>query len=335
MTSQEHPRSTYVLVSPCRNEAAFVERTLESIATQTLPPVQWIVVDDGSTDRTPEILQRFESRLAYLTIVRRQDRGKRAVGAGVIEAFYEGLDRIDFPYEFIGKLDMDLILPPRYFERLVDKMREEPRLGSISGKPYYIDPLSGKVVLEGIRDHMSVGASKFVRRACFEQIGGFEREIMWDGIDCHRARMLGWLAGSYDEPDLRFEHLRPMGSSDRGWLVGRKRHGYGQYFIGTSFAFMTASALSRLNAQPKVIGAFMMWWGFVDAMLRHQRRYAAPDFVKFLRRWQRLALLKGTTLATKQISQERAGFWRPSCSCGGLHGTSTNHPGAAAQVPWE
>lgn len=311
MTSAMNAVSPYVLISPCRNEAKFVRRTLDSVAAQSVPPAQWIVVDDGSTDGTSEILQEYASRLPYLTIVPRQDRGKRSVGPGVIEAFYDGYERISVPYQYLCKLDMDLDLPPRYFERLIDLMEADPRLGTISGKAYYLDGETGKVVLEKIRDHMSVGASKFSRRACFEQIGGFVREVMWDGIDCHRARMFGWKAGSIDEPELRFEHLRPMGSSEQGILVGRKRHGYGQYFMGTSFPFMTVSALSRIGSPPVIRGAAMMWWGYVEALLKRRPRYADAKFVRFLRRWQWLSLLQGTAKATEQVTQERASVWQP------------------------
>src|ERR1051325_2902699 len=107
---------------------------------------------------------------------------------------------------------------------------------------------------------MSVGMIKFYRTQCFQQIGGFVREVMWDGIDCHRCRMLGWKARSWDEPDLRFIHLRAMGSSQQSVIVGRMRHGYGQYFMGTGALFMATSALSRLNERPYVLGSAAMMW---------------------------------------------------------------------------
>ena len=114
----------------------------------------------------------------------------------------------------------------------MDKMEADPRLGTCSGKPYML--LNGKLVSEKCGDENSVGMTKFYRVECFEQIGGFVRQVMWDGIDGHRCRMLGWIAASYDEPDLRFIHLRPMGSSHKGIFTGRIRHGFGQYFMGTS-----------------------------------------------------------------------------------------------------
>jgi biofilm PGA synthesis N-glycosyltransferase PgaC len=307
MNQQQNQR--YVLISPCRNESEFMRRTLDSVASQWVPPAEWIVVDDGSTDATQEILEEYQSRLPYLRVITRDDRGKRSVGPGVIEAFYAGYERVSVPYDYLCKLDMDLDLPPRYFERLIEKMEEDPRLGTVSGKAYFIDAKTGKHVLELIRDHMSVGASKFCRKDCFEEVGGFVRQVMWDGIDCHTARLFGWKAGSFDEPDLRFEHLRPMGSSDKSIYAGRKRHGYGQYFMGSSLPFITLSAISRLMAQPRFTGSAMMWWGYVESMLQRKPRYDDPNFIRFLRRWQWMSLTVGTKRATEKIDEEQREVW--------------------------
>src|SRR5688572_18066831 len=119
----------YVLLSPCRDEAAFMRRTLDSVAAQTVPPALFVVVDDGSTDATPQILDEYAARLPYLRVVRRKDRGRRAVGPGVIEAFYAGLESVALDgFDYLCKLDLDLDLPPRYFERLMERMEAEPRL---------------------------------------------------------------------------------------------------------------------------------------------------------------------------------------------------------------
>jgi biofilm PGA synthesis N-glycosyltransferase PgaC len=201
----------YCLVSPCRDEAEYMERTLETVTGQTEPPSLWVIVDDGSTDQTPEILRQWSARFDYIRVVTRPDRGARKVGPGVIDAFYSGYATISQrDFDFVCKLDLDLELPPRYFEILMDKMEADPRLGTCSGKPYML--LDGKLVSEKCGDENSVGMTKFYRVQCFEEIHGFVREVMWDGIDGHRCRMLGWVAASYDEPDLRFVHLRPMGS---------------------------------------------------------------------------------------------------------------------------
>lgn len=295
----------YCLISPCRDEARYIRRTLESVAAQSVPPALWLVVDDGSTDETPAILEEYCVRLPYLRVLRREDRGRRSVGSGVVDAFYAGYDTVD-PTEFtyVTKLDVDLDLPPRYFERLMELMEMDPRLGSVSGKAYYYDPASGKKVAEKISDEMSVGASKFYRRICFEEIGGFIRELLWDGIDCHRCRMLGWKAASVSEPELEFEHLRPMGSSDRGILRGRVRHGIGQYYMGTILPYLLVSAAYRLTHPPRVTGSAAILWGYIRAYVTSYPQYNDPEFRRFLRRYQWSCLLRGKQRATAAANQQ-------------------------------
>jgi poly-beta-1,6-N-acetyl-D-glucosamine synthase len=116
---------------------------------------------------------------------------------------------------------------------------------------------------------------------------------MWDGIDCHLCRMHGWIACSWDEPDLRFVHLRPMGSSQQGIHTGRMRHGYGQYYMGTGFVYLAASALSRVNQRPYVSGSLAMLWGWLWSAVRGRPRYDNLEFRRFLRRYQWRVLLLG------------------------------------------
>jgi glycosyltransferase involved in cell wall biosynthesis len=291
-----------------------MRRTLDSVIAQSERPAMWLIVDDGSSDQTPEILQQYTAAHPWIEIVRRPDRGERAVGGGVIEAFNEGLRRVRLhAFDYLCKLDMDLVLPPTYFARLMDRMEQQPRLGTCSGKAYYPgrgNPLanfSGSLISEGIGDDMSVGAAKFYRTECFEEIGGFVQQVMWDGIDCHRCRMHGWIAVSWDEPALRFIHLRPMGSSQAGILAGRYRHGYGQYYMGTGFLYMTASTLYRLKQPPLIIGALASWCGWLRSWMARAPQYDDPEFQEFLREYQRLCLTKGKAAAIAEIEQRYSG----------------------------
>ena len=292
----------YLVITPCRNEAEFARRTLDSVTAQTVLPVRWVIVDDGSTDATPQILAEYAAKYEFITVIRRPDRGKRAVGPGVIEAFYAGLECIDIKdYDYICKLDLDLELPAGYFEGLLRRMVAEPRIGTCSGKPYYRDSESDQLISENIGDEMSVGAAKFYDRQCFEQIGGFVRQVMWDGIDCHRCRMLGWIAVSWDDPALRFIHLRPMGSSQQGIWAGRVRHGFGQYFMGTGVSYILVSAMYRLPRPPLIIGSLAILWGYFSSMLKRAPRYDDMGFRQFLRRYQRDCLISGKAKATQRL----------------------------------
>lgn len=303
-------KGRYVLVAPCRDEAQYMRRTLDSIAAQSVPPALFVVVDDGSTDATPQILEEYAQRMPYLRVVRRADRGGRSVGPGVIEAFYAGLDTVNLDeFEFVCKIDLDLELPPRYFEILIARMNAEPRLGTFSGKPYNELP-DGSRKAEVCGDEMSVGMTKFYRTTCFREIGGFVRQVMWDGIDCHCCRMLGWIAESSDQEDLRFLHLRPMGSSQKGIWTGRVRWGYGQYFMGTMPAYLVASAAFRVTHYPVLYGSAGMLWGYFSSAAKRLPRYGSPEFRRFLNDYQRDCLRYGKAEATRRTNQRQEKVWK-------------------------
>jgi len=305
-------RRRCLLITPARNEAEFARRTLDSVVAQTLRPAKWVIVDDGSTDETPTILAEYAAKHPWIEIVSRRDRGERSVGPGVIEAFYAGLERCDLDeFDYLCKLDLDLDLPPGYFEGLVRRMEDDPRLGTCSGKAWYEDPDGGGRFMELIGDEMSVGASKFFRTSCFRQIGGFARQVMWDGIDCHRCRMLGWRVRSFRDEDLAFLHLRPMGSSHRGILHGRARHGRGQYLMGTSPVYLLASAVYRLASPPYVVGGLATLWGYLAASVSRPHRTVDREFRRFLRRYQWSALRRGKLAAAERIEAEMADRFDP------------------------
>jgi biofilm PGA synthesis N-glycosyltransferase PgaC len=304
-------KSRYVLISPCRNEAQFMRQTIDSVVAQSVTPTKWVIVDDGSTDETAAILAEYAARHGWISIVTRADRGHRAVGPGVVDAFYSGYQSIDrSAYDFVCKLDLDLLLPPRYFEILMQRMNSDPRIATCSGKSYIEQ--NGRLIFERHGDDTSLGMTKFYRIDRFEEIGGFVREVMWDGIDCHLCRMHGWLACSWDEPDLRFVHLRPMGSSQQSIYTGRMRHGYGQYFMGTGFFFLAASALSRLNQKPYVLGGLAILWGWLKSAILRKPRYDNLEFRRFLRRYQMRVLLAGKRRAIEELTQPHSAGSQPA-----------------------
>ncbi|MFO7180651.1 MAG: glycosyltransferase family A protein [Pseudomonadota bacterium] len=292
----------YLLISPCRDEAEFLQTTIDSVARQTVLPAKWLIVDDGSRDDTPKILAAAAAKYPFIEVVRREDRGHRSVGPGVVDAFYFGLSRVELDeYDYLCKFDCDLELSPRYFERVMEHFEDDPWLGTLSGKLYL--RIDGRLVPERTGDENSVGPVKFYRVPCFEEIGGFVREVCWDGIDGHMCRLHGWVARSVDEPDLRIVHLRQMGSSHISLWHGRTRWGRGKYFMGSTPAYMAAVSLYRMAERPYVLGGLGILVGYLKAMAQKHPRMEDPRYLECLRRFEREALLFGKRRATERFHE--------------------------------
>ena len=274
-----------VFISPVRNEEDYLELTIKAMVSQTVQPVEWIIVDDGSTDSTRDIVNKYIPENKWIRLVEKPDRGARSVGPGVVEAFYFGYDQIQTKdYDFVCKMDGDIDFKDRYFERLLEYFEKDPRLGAASGKPYL--EVGDRLVPERKSDEMVAGMINFYRRECFEDVGGFVREVHWDGIVFHMARIKGWRTGSFDHPDMRFIHKRVMGSSHQGIWTGRLRWGRGQWFMGTHPLYLLAITTYRLMERPFFLGGLGIFCGYVQAAFQGMKRYEYPGFRKSLHAWQ-------------------------------------------------
>jgi glycosyltransferase involved in cell wall biosynthesis len=294
----------YILISPCRDEADYMRQTLGSVIAQSSRPAKWVIVDDGSTDATPQILAEYAKRHDWIKIVTRNDRGRRAVGPGVIDAFYAGLETINLDdFKYLCKLDLDLEIPPTYFERVIEKMETTPRQANYSGKPYLREK-DGRLISERLGDENAVGQIKLYRISAFKEIGGFVRQVSWDGIDGHMCRMKGWIAQSEDRTELRFIHLRQMGSSQHSIWVGRLRWGFGKYFMGSAPYYVAAVAFYRMFEKPYIIGGWGIFWGYLKAMVAGAPRFENEEFRKSLRRFELLALLRGKRRTLNRYNQQ-------------------------------
>ncbi|WP_017326082.1 glycosyltransferase family 2 protein [Synechococcus sp. PCC 7336] len=273
------------IISPVRNEAEFIAGTLQSVVNQTVRPMEWLIVDDGSTDATAEIVRAFADEHDWIRLVSKPDRGGRSVGPGVVETFYFGYEHLQSKdYDFICKLDGDVEFGPHYFATLLELFAADRYLGAASGKPF--QQAGDRLVEERSSDEMVAGMINFYRRDCFEAIGGFVREVHWDGIAFHRARMAGWRTCSLRHPELNFIHKRVMGSSHKHVLVGRLRWGRGQYFMGTHPLYIFAIGLYRLWEKPSVVGGLTIVAGYFGAMLKGMPRYSDRRFRQSLHAWQ-------------------------------------------------
>jgi biofilm PGA synthesis N-glycosyltransferase PgaC len=276
----------YAVITPVRNEAEFIEKTLRSMVQQIVRPTEWVVVDDGSTDETPDLVARYAAQHSWLRLVRRADRGTRQRGKGVVEAFYDGYETLTSDYEFIVKLDGDLSFEPTYFESLLREFASNPKLGIAGGGVY--ERLDGENwVLRAVTDHVR-GPTKVYRRTCFEAIGGLVLALGWDGVDEWKARSLGWEVRSF--LDLRVLHYRFTGSAT-GLLESRLEEGYGAHYMGYHPLFLIARGIQRMTNRPYVVGGVAMIVGYFIAPICGKEQLSDPSVIRYVRRTQFRQLL--------------------------------------------
>jgi poly-beta-1,6-N-acetyl-D-glucosamine synthase len=275
----------YIVISPVRDEEKHVQRTLESMGRQSVKPVRWIIVDDGSRDRTAEILDRYEQKAGFVSVVRNRGGQVRQPGAAVVRAFNRGFKEArGLEYEFIVKLDCDLSFEDDYFERLLEQFVADPKLGIASG--VYLESSDGHTWVEvAMPSYHAAGASKVLRRSCFEQIGGFVPARGWDTVDEIRAMARGWRTRHFHE--LKMKHWKREGTGI-GALRTNFMHGEVYYRTSGTKAFFLLKVAHRLTCQPFLIGGLALCWGYVRTMLRRQERLVTREEARCYR-----ALLNG------------------------------------------
>src|SRR5271157_3527777 len=249
----------YVVVTPVRDEEAFLPATIESMIRQTILPQEWIIVDDGSKDNTGTIINDYASRYPWIKAVHRKDRGFRKSGGGVVDAFNDGYRAVSgSDWEFIVKFDGDLTFEPNYFAKCIDEFERDPKLGVGGGVICYVTN-GVKEVEEAPAFHVR-GATKIYRKACWEDIGGFWPAPGWDTMDEVKANSLGWKTRSFAE--LHLLHHRPTGSADGRWrnLV---KNGRSDYISGYHPLFMLAKCISRFRCRPYFMGSIALAYGFL------------------------------------------------------------------------
>jgi len=266
-----------------RNEAKYLERTIQSVVKQMYRPQEWIIVDDGSSDDTLKIAEAAAAQYPWIKVMQRTDRGFREPGRGVVEAFNDGLAQLtNTQPDFLCKMDGDLEFAPDYFVTLLREFAVRPRLGMASGVTF-MQRANGKLVQEKVAKDFVVGPIKLYRRACFEDIGGLEPHLGWDTIDVYRARMRGWETANYS--DLVVLHLRQMGTA-KGIVWGKMKTGMGEYYYGSHPLFVLARCSYRMSERPYGVIGFSIALGYVLALVRRERRIADVEFIKFLREEQ-------------------------------------------------
>ena len=279
-----------MLVTAARNEEAFIGRTLASVIAQTAPPVRWVIVDDGSTDMTAEVVARHKAAAAFITVLKLSRGGERGF-ARKVQALKAGEELLKgIAYDLIGFLDADVSFGSGYFERLCREFADDSALGLTGGM--LVDLYDGRFHPR-VHYRASVsGAVQLFRRSAYEGIGGY-RPIETGGIDTVAevmVRMHAWQTRTL--PDLAVVHHRRDGSVDRGPIEARYRSGFRDSMLGHDPIFQLFKCLRRCTERPWLLSSVARLVGYLagNLVLLTRRRAVPPEFVDHLRREQRQRL---------------------------------------------
>lgn len=276
----------YVAITPARDEEEHLEKTISSMVSQTVKPVRWIIVDEGSTDRTGAIAARYAAEHPWISVATRTRGNTRKPGGGV-EAFcygYAQLGRND--WGFIANLDADLSFEADYFEQCLQRFAADPKLGVAGGLIHNV--MNGSLKVEPHPLFHVRGAVKIYRRACWDDIGGLQEIIPWDTVDEVKARMLGWTTRTFT--DLRVIHHRYTGKANGAWKNAVK-FGVSDYISGYHPLFELAKCVRRFFRKPYAVEASGRFYGFLGGYLKRTPRIDNEEVIAYLRREQLKRLL--------------------------------------------
>lgn len=281
--------SAYVLITAARNEQDYIEHTLRSVVSQTLPPIRWVVVSDGSTDRTEEMVRDYASRYSFIRLISVPGERKRNFGAKARSVNLGFAKLRDLSFDFVGNLDADVAFDTNYYHRLLARFETRERLGLAGGARY--DWVGRRFVRVRCAPDSVGGPFQFFRRECFESIGGY-LPLPYGGVDTVAevmVRMMGWEVRTFS--DLTVFHYRLTGRAKGSLLKTRFHNGFRDYLIGYHPIFQLLRCLRGLGDYPYLLGGMAWWMGYLYPFLLGWQRPVPSRFVAYLRREQRRKLL--------------------------------------------
>jgi glycosyltransferase involved in cell wall biosynthesis len=272
-----------VLITPARNEEAFIELTLQSMVKQTVRPLKWVIVSDGSTDRTDEIVKKYTAEHDWIELLRMPERKDRNFG-GKVFSFNAGRERVkDLNYDIIGNLDADMSFEADVFEIIMKRFAENPKLG-VGGVPFTEGRGTYDFRFSSV-EHVS-GACQMFRKECFEAIGGY-RPLKGGGIDVTAvlmARMKGWQTRTF--PERSCFHHRSMGSAKHSAAAISYKLGQKDYMLGRHPLWQLFRSVYQMARPPYIVGGMSLFVGYFWCVLKRVERVIPEDVVKFQRREQ-------------------------------------------------
>ena len=278
------PGNSYALATAAYNEEKLIGSVIQSIVAQTVKPEKWVIVNDGSTDRTAEIVKGYADKYPFIELYTITEEHPRDLTAQV-HAINRGFSQLkDLPCDFIGNLDADVTLEPTYFESLLARFGQDPRLGLAGG--YIYEENEGEFRSRKSNVTSSVAhAVQLFRRECLQELGGY-RPFTWAGADWYAEvslRMKGWNVHSI--PDLRAFHHRPTGKGF-GLYKYAFRGGKMDFYMGTHPLFEIVKMTRRLVDKPYVVAAAVRFSGFLSGYWKREPRQVPQEFMAYLRKEQ-------------------------------------------------
>lgn len=272
----------YIIITPVQNEERYIRETIKSVLCQTIKPIEWVIVNDGSKDETGNIIREYETKHHWIRTIDRKGRGFRSPGVGVIEAFYDGYNSLNsHDWDFIVKLDGDLSFDSDYFEGCFEKFIRNPKLGIAGGMIYH--SVKGTFQVEENPSFHVRGATKIYRKECWNAIGRLIKVPGWDTLDEVKASMLGWETRSFS--DLKVIHHRFTGGADgiwRNWV----KNGRANYISGYHPLFMALKCIKRVFQKPYVISTIALAYGFISGYLKRIDQIDDKQLINYLRQQQ-------------------------------------------------
>lgn len=271
----------YYIVIPAHNEEAFIALTLQSLTEQTLLPSKIVVVDDNSTDKTPEIINEFASKFPFISLIKKTSEAIHLPGSKVIQAFYKGFETLDENYDFIVKLDADLILPLNYFETITNIFKSDSKIGMAGGFAYI--EKNGDWILENLtdKDHIR-GAFKAYRKECFLQIGNLKPAMGWDTVDELLSKFYDWKVVT--DQALKVKHLKPTGANYN--KTARYKQGEAFYTLGYGFLITSIASAKLAMMKKKPLLFFDYIKGFLKAKRAKRPLLVTEEQAKFIRNYR-------------------------------------------------
>jgi glycosyltransferase involved in cell wall biosynthesis len=278
------PEPTYAIISPARNEEKFIEKTIKSMISQTILPVRWVIVSDGSTDQTDDIILRYSRQYSWITALHRPNSKVRDF-ASKVHSFNLGLKALkkDY-YDFIGNLDADLTFSPKYFEYLISRFFQDPKLG-VAGTPFVENGVQIYNYHFTNAAHVS-GACQMFRRECFEEIGGYV-PIEGGGIDwvaVTTARLKGWHTQTF--MGMTLSHHRKIGTGNNRKIISAFNQGRKDYRLGNHPLWQLFRSIYQIKYKPYLISGFLVFLGYIYSTVTREKRSIPNELMSFARKEQ-------------------------------------------------